>query len=202
MDNSVSVMDGGTNAVVATIDVGQSPTGVAANPPTDLVYVANPIEGSVSVISEVTNEVVDTVGVGGAPLGVSGNPVPNRIYVTNNADDTVTVIEDPPEGAPPPPLPPPPGPVGETEDVPLQGGVCNPVATTYPDNTPTGTIAGAVTPAGMVESLWQFEGGVWRGWSAEFPAASDLTAEGFLDVGFICIGGSGPNAPTFTRPVP
>jgi hypothetical protein len=82
--------------------------------------------------------------------------------------------------------------------VPLQAGVCNPVATTYPDNTPTGTIAGAVTPAGMVESLWQFEGGVWTGWSAEFPEASDLTHMDFLDVVFICVEG----AATFTRPVP
>jgi YVTN family beta-propeller protein len=197
MDNTVSVIDGATNAVVATIGVGQGPTGVAANPTTDLVYVANTDDGSVSVISEATNAVVDTVAVGGGPLGVAVNPVANRIYVTNNSDDTVTVIEDPPEVLPPP-LPAPPGPVGETEDVPLQGGVCNPVATTYPDNTPTGTIAGAVTPAGMVESLWQFEGGVWTGWSAEFPAASDLTHIDFLDVVFVCVEG----AATFTRPVP
>jgi len=93
---------------------------------------------------------------------VAVNPIANRIYVANNADDTVTVIEDPPEALPGPE--PEPGPPGATEDVPLQAGVCNPVATTYPDNTPTGTIAGAVTPAGMVESLWQFEGGVWTGW--------------------------------------
>jgi len=76
------------------------------------------------------------------------------------------------------------------------------VVTTYPDNTPIATIAGAVTPPGVLETLWEFEGGVWQGWSAAFPEASDLTKKDFLDVVFICVGGSEPDAATFTRPVP
>jgi len=83
------------------------------------------------------------------------------------------------------------------EWVALLCGTCNPNATTYPDNTPIATIAGSVAPPGQLESLWGFEGGVWRGWSAEFPEASDLTQVDRLDVVFICVGGSA----AFTRPV-
>ena len=138
------------------------------------------------------------------PYGVGANPATNRVYVANYNNNTVSVIEDLPEAAPTPtPTPtvtaPPPG---ATEEVALQGGVCNPVATTYPDNTPIATIAGAVSPSGVLDSLWEFEGGVWQGWSAAFPEASDLTEKDFLDVVFVCVGGSGPGAATFTRPVP
>jgi hypothetical protein len=83
------------------------------------------------------------------------------------------------------------------EWVALQCGTCTAVITTYPDNTPIATIAGAVTPPETVESLWGFEGGVWRGWSREFPEASDLTRVDRLDVVFICVGDSA----AFTRPV-
>lgn len=102
--------------------------------------------------------------------------------------------------APPVSTPTPPEPSGPTEDVPLQGG-CNPVASTYPDGTPIATIADAVTPPGILDSVWEFEGGIWVGFSPLFPEVSDLTEKDFLDVVFICVGGSGPGAATFTRPV-
>lgn len=90
--------------------------------------------------------------------------------------------------------------VGPTEELSLFGGVCSPVASTYPDATPADTIAGAVTPPGALEALWQMEAGAWLGFSPEFPQASNLTDLAFLDVAFICVGGSGPGAATFTRP--
>jgi len=139
--------------------------------------------------------VVATALVGDSSVGVAVNPTANRIYVANHNNNTVSVIEDLPTV--PTTLT-----AGSTEDVPLQGSVCNPVATTYLDNTPIATVAAAVTPSGVLESLWEFEGGVWMGWSAAFPEASNLAEEDFLDVVFICVGGSGPGAGTFTRPVP
>jgi hypothetical protein len=74
---------------------------------------------------------------------------------------------------------------------------CNPVTSTYPDATPIGEIAAAVFPAGSLEAMWEFESGVWLGYSPQFPEVSDLTQKDFLDVLFVCVG-----APSsFLRPL-
>lgn len=85
---------------------------------------------------------------------------------------------------------------GDVETVPLIAG-CNPAASTYPDGTPIGTIADAVTPPGILSSLWEFEAGFWLGYSPFFPEVSDLTEKDFLDVVFICVDVAG----TFERPL-
>ena len=202
--DNVSVIDGASNTVMVAVPVGQAPLHLAVNPTTNRIYVANAGSNDVSVIDGAANALAATVPGADGPYGVGANPATNRVYVANYNNNTVSVIED---SAPAPtptatptakPMPPP----AATEEVALQGGVCNPVATTYPDNTPIATIAGAVSPSGVLQTLWEFEGGVWQGWSAAFPQASDLTETGFLDGVFICVGGSGPGAATFTRPVP
>jgi len=196
--SDVTVIDATTFAVVnPSLAVGSGPWGVAVNATTNRVYVTNGKGNSVSVIDGSTDTVVETVAVGNAPGGVAVNPVTNLIFVTNYNDNTVSVIEDAPAAPPPPPPPPP----GGMEQVALQGGTCNPVASTYPDATPIATIDGAVAPPAVLESLWQFDGVTWLGYSPQFPAASNLTQMDRLDVVFICISGSGPGAATFTRPV-
>jgi YVTN family beta-propeller protein len=65
------VIDAATNAVVATVPVGNGPFGVAVNPAGTRVYVANLFEGppgTVSVIDAATNAVVATVTVGDLPV--------------------------------------------------------------------------------------------------------------------------------------
>ena len=197
--NDVTVIDANTLAVLnLSLAVGAHPAGVAVNPATNRVYVTNSVGNSVSVIDGSNDTVVETVAVGNWPHGLAVDPTTNRIFVANSNDNTVSVIEDAPAAPPPPPPPPPPG---GMEQVPLQGGTCNPVASTYPDATPIATIDGAVAPPGLLESLWEFDGVTWLGYSPQFPAASNLTQMDRLDVVFICIGGSGPGAATFTRPV-
>jgi len=207
---SVAIIDGATNTQAADqpyLAVGEtSPTAVAVNPASNHVYVALSNVDDVVVRDGATNANIASLSVGDGPIGIAFNPTTSRAYVTNFQGNTVSVIEDLPEALPePPPEPepepepgPPPGPIGVAEGVPLEGGICNPVAETYPDNTAIAIIAGAVTPPEALEALWQFEGGVWTGWSPEFPAASDLTHMDFLDVVFICVEGDA----TFTRPVP
>jgi len=85
---------------------------------------------------------------------------------------------------------------GDVETVALVAG-CNPTAWTGTNATPIATIAGAVSPAGILVALWQFEGGVWLGYSPEFPDVSDLTTMDRLDVAFICVNAAG----TFSRPI-
>jgi YVTN family beta-propeller protein len=49
--NTVSVIDGATSTVTATVPVGGWPYGVAVDPGTHTVYVANSASNTVSVIS-------------------------------------------------------------------------------------------------------------------------------------------------------
>jgi len=96
--NSVSVIDGTTNTVVATVPVGESPTGVAVNPTTNLIYVTDAAwsawSGTVSVIDGGSNTVVATIPVNQWPLDVAVNPVTNLIYVANAAwSGTISVID-------------------------------------------------------------------------------------------------------------
>ena len=49
--NSVSVINGSTNTITATVSVGTHPRGVAVNPSTNTIYVTNQGGNSVSVIN-------------------------------------------------------------------------------------------------------------------------------------------------------
>ena len=91
--NSVLVIDTATNAVVATVPVGNSPRGVAVNSLGTRVYVVNSADNTVSVINTLTNIVIATIGVGFAPIGVAVNKAGTRLYVTNSISNTVTVID-------------------------------------------------------------------------------------------------------------
>src|SRR6266568_1140002 len=92
-----STAQSGTAAIgiTATIPVGSAPTGAAANPVTNTVYVVNSFDltGAVSVISGRTNTVVATVSVGFLPQGVAANPLTNTIYVADSGDNTVSVLD-------------------------------------------------------------------------------------------------------------
>ncbi len=79
--------------VIATIGVGANPQGVAVNPNTNRIYVANHDNNNVSVIDGNTNSVITTIGVDVGPQGVAVNPTTNRIYVANNGSGDVSVID-------------------------------------------------------------------------------------------------------------
>ncbi|QSE93891.1 hypothetical protein JWS13_37465 [Rhodococcus pseudokoreensis] len=89
---SVSVLDA-NNAVVGSVTVGTSPTGVAANPAGTRVYVTNSVSGNVSVINTANNTVVATVTTGTTPNAVAVNPTGTRAYVTNSSSGNVSVID-------------------------------------------------------------------------------------------------------------
>ena len=91
--NNVSVIDGATNTVTATIVVGSSPYSVSVNPTTNKIYVANPGSNNVSVIDGATNTVTATITVGSNPSGVVVNPATNKVYVTNAGSNNVYVVD-------------------------------------------------------------------------------------------------------------
>jgi len=82
---------------------------------------------------------------------------------------------------------------GPMESVTLVGGVCNPVASSYPNGTAIATIANAVSPSGILISIWKFEpsSGAWLGYSPQAPQASNLTQVNRLDAIFICVSSAG-----------
>ena len=64
---NVALRNTATNAIAATIPVGQSPVGVAASPDGLHIYVTNQNSGTLSVINTATNTVSATVTLGGLP---------------------------------------------------------------------------------------------------------------------------------------
>ncbi len=92
---NVSVIDGATNSVVATIPLpsGDPPWGVAVNPTTDRIYVSHTLRRSVDVIDGASNSVVATIPVDGTTRGVAVHPTTNQIYVAQATANAVSVID-------------------------------------------------------------------------------------------------------------
>ncbi|MDQ0875858.1 YVTN family beta-propeller protein [Paenibacillus sp. V4I3] len=79
-NNDVSVIEGATNTVIATIPVGGNQAGVDVNSLTDRIYVANRASDDVSVIDGVTNSVIAVVPVGDESGDAGVNSATNAIY--------------------------------------------------------------------------------------------------------------------------
>jgi YVTN family beta-propeller protein len=89
--DTVSVIDGVTNAVVATVAVGDGPTALGHNPVGNKVYVSNvgapgpntPPNCTISVIGAATNAVVTTIPAGDEPTAFCFSPADSRMYWVN-----------------------------------------------------------------------------------------------------------------------
>ncbi len=71
------------DTVTATIQVGNGPTGVAANSDTNKIYVANHRSGTISVIDGSSNSVIATVSSEGD--AITTNPATNMIYASSGS---------------------------------------------------------------------------------------------------------------------
>jgi len=90
---TVTVIDGASNTVTATVTVGLFPLFLVVNPATNKIYVTNFNSNSVSVIDGTTNTVTATIDVGAHPNGVAVNSITNKLYVANSGDTTMSVID-------------------------------------------------------------------------------------------------------------
>jgi YVTN family beta-propeller protein len=98
LTDTVTVIDGATNAVTAEVPVGTAPFTPAADSERNIVYVPILFENRVSVIDGATDSVIDTVAVGSLPAGVGVNTSTNRVYVSNLGDNTAAPsLADPAE---------------------------------------------------------------------------------------------------------
>ncbi len=93
--HQITISGGGgeyPDTVVATVRVGSGPSGVAALPNGNYLYVTNYGDDNVSVIRTSDNVVVATVPVGDYPWAVAVLPNGNYLYVANYYSNNVSVI--------------------------------------------------------------------------------------------------------------
>lgn len=95
--NSVAVLDLVNRRQDRVLGVGQQPTGLAANPVLNEVYVVNTQPswgtGSVSVIDAEHNRVVATISVKRLPYFIDVDAAGKRAYVANAGSNNVSVID-------------------------------------------------------------------------------------------------------------
>ena len=89
---TVTVIDGLTNTVDATVTVGRQAAFLVINPVTNKIYVTNRSDNTVSVINGATNTVTSTIPVGSHPTIEDVDLVTNKIYVVNNGNGSGTTI--------------------------------------------------------------------------------------------------------------
>jgi YVTN family beta-propeller protein len=89
----VSVVDGGTKRVLATVPMTTRPQAVAVNQRSGRVYVAT-AESTVVVISGDSNEVIGTVPLASRPGGLAIDHRTDRVFVATS-DPIVAVIDGP-----------------------------------------------------------------------------------------------------------
>jgi len=89
---NVSVIDGASNQVIATVAVGSEPSALCYNPQDNKVYCANWANGNTTVIDGATNQVITTVAVGSEPRALCYNLQDNKVYCANDVSANVAVI--------------------------------------------------------------------------------------------------------------
>ncbi len=92
-DDKVFVINTATNSIIATIDVGATPTGMALTPNESRLYVANRDSNNVMVIDTSNNTIIGTpIMVGSGPNDIVSHPNENLMYVCNMFDNSISII--------------------------------------------------------------------------------------------------------------
>ena len=92
-DSTVSVVDTGNGAVVATVPVAAGPHGMGMSPDGRFVYVTGDGSSSMSVIDTATDRVVETVEVGATPHGLAMLPDGRTLLVGVYGADRVAFFD-------------------------------------------------------------------------------------------------------------
>ena len=92
-DNTVSVVDTSTAAVIATIAVAEGPHGMLLSPDGRTLYVGGDGSSALSVIDTATDRVARTLTVGRTPHGLAQTPDGKRLLVAVYGEDRVAVID-------------------------------------------------------------------------------------------------------------
>ena len=80
----VFVIDGATNSIIATIPVGDGPTGMTVNELSNRVYVANANDNTISFIDAESLAVESTLGLSLRPARLEADAAVSRVYVSTS----------------------------------------------------------------------------------------------------------------------
>lgn len=92
----ISVLDRGgacPDAVVARLDAGKDPVGIAASPDGRLVCVAARADDQLTIVRTEDNQTVARLKVGSRPHSVCILPSGRRAYVANSVDNSVSIVD-------------------------------------------------------------------------------------------------------------
>ncbi|TDQ78446.1 YVTN family beta-propeller protein [Dongia mobilis] len=92
-DNSVSVIDLATKALIANIDTGRYPHGIRMSPDGREIYVANVEDGTLSVIDAKGLTEIARIPVGNTPVQVGFTPDGSWVYVSLREENRVAVVD-------------------------------------------------------------------------------------------------------------
>jgi YVTN family beta-propeller protein len=91
--HSVTVIDGATDRVIATVATSRWPVALCYNPLDNRVYCISGSD-SVTVIDGRTNQVVAAIPVGDYPTAICHGLAQNRVFVANNWSSSISVLRD------------------------------------------------------------------------------------------------------------
>jgi serine/threonine-protein kinase len=93
MSAKVTVVNASTKAIVAEIEVGETPHSEAMSPDGSRLAVTSFDGNEVFLIDTATDKMVATIPVGRNPLDIAYSPDGRELFTSNNEDNTVTVID-------------------------------------------------------------------------------------------------------------
>jgi YVTN family beta-propeller protein len=85
-DDSVTVVDGDKDEVIATIKTGEGPEAIAVDTRANKVYIANTHSNTVTAIDGATNTVIATMTTGEHPFGLAVDAASGHLYSENFGD--------------------------------------------------------------------------------------------------------------------
>jgi YVTN family beta-propeller protein len=91
-NDTVAVINGTSNAVVASIVSIKDPAGLAYDPSNEYVYVTASGSNSVSGIDGESNKIVQNITVGRGPIDVVADPINGNLYVSNAESGSLSII--------------------------------------------------------------------------------------------------------------
>jgi YVTN family beta-propeller protein len=93
-DQSLTVIDGKDNHVLATLSVGNHPQAVAVDEAADKAYVVNVLDDSVTIIDGAKSSVASTISVGKNPYGIVVDPVTGTVVTANQGEPSFTLWDN------------------------------------------------------------------------------------------------------------
>jgi YVTN family beta-propeller protein len=93
MSAKVTVLNASSNAIVAEIQVGETPHSEAVSPDGSRLAVTSFSGNEVFLINTATDKMIATIPVGRNPLDIAYSPDGRSLYTADNEDNEVTVID-------------------------------------------------------------------------------------------------------------